>query len=510
MNRFDRLPHIAERYARRAARHRVDGSWPDRSLPGALRAAVADHPDQRWVFAAEDRSETTTTLATLHGKAEAFGRRLVGAAAGQDTVVGVLVPNSAGAVTAFHGALLAGCAAFPISMREGEESLRQLLRGVGVAHVVLAAGDDRRARWAAAGGAAVWFSAADGTIAGAGPAGALPEVADGVHVLSYTSGSTSEPKIVAHTDAQLLAESMSLRQVFDAWGTILVPSPAGHISGILHLFTLPLLRAGDVVAMGRWDAAHAVALCRAHGAESLAGTSLYFHTMAEVAADLGGLRGGIAGGGPVAPSLVRRLDARGIRLVRSYGSTEHPTISQSMPTDPVDARADTDGAPCIGVDVRLDPVTGEILSIGPDAMAGYLDPDLDAASHAGEWLRTGDIGRIDGAGRLTIADRVKDVVIRSGENISAKEVEDVLHEWPAIVEAAVVGVPDPEYGERACAFLSVAGAAVGLAELRAFLAGSRLEKFKWPEHVVLVDEFPRTPSGKVRKQILRDGWRVPA
>jgi acyl-CoA synthetase (AMP-forming)/AMP-acid ligase II len=505
VNRFDRLPHIAARYAARAERYRATGEWPDRTLGAALRAAVARDPGQRWVFCAADRSETATTLAELAERAEAFARALVAAGATGDSVVGILVPNSAGAVTAFHGAQLAGAVAFPISIREGEESLRHLLDTVGVAHVVVAEGDARRAEWVRRAGAIVWPVSPDGTVATPASSADLPRVEDGVHVISYTSGSTSTPKIVAHTDAQLLAESAGLEQVFEAWGTILVPSPVGHITGILHLLTLPLLRPGDVVSMERWDAEHAVDLCRRHGAEATAGTSLYFHAMSRIAEDLGGLRGGMAGGGPVTPALVRRLDAQGIRVVRAYGSTEHPTISQSLAADPVEGRADTDGRLCPGVEIRLDPDTGEILSRGPDSMAGYLDPELDAASHVGEWLRTGDVGRIDADGRLTIADRVKDLVIRGGENISAKEVEDVLGEWREIVEVAVVGVPDPAYGERACAFVTAARP-IDLDDVRGYLAGTRLEKFKWPEHLVLLDEFPRTASGKVRKQSLRETW----
>jgi acyl-CoA synthetase (AMP-forming)/AMP-acid ligase II len=277
-----------------------------------------------------------------------------------------------------------------------------------------------------------------------------------------------------------------------------------------------MVRPGDVISMDRWSAEGAVELCRRHGAETLAGTSLYFHAMGSVAQDLGGVRGGIAGGGPVAPAIVRSLDQDGIRLVRAYGSTEHPTITQSLPNDPLAARALTDGRPCQGVELRLldehgvevpAGVAGEIFSRGPDAMAGYLDAATDAECYSeDDWFRTGDIGTVDVDGRLTISDRVKDIIIRGGENISAKEVEDALHDWSAIEEVAVIGVPDPQYGERGCAFLIPAAGVITVAEMRAYLAGTPLEKYKWPEFVVVVDGFPRTASGKVRKQTLREQW----
>jgi len=234
---------------------------------------------------------------------------------------------------------------------------------------------------------------------------------------------------------------------------------------------------------------------------------------------MGGLKGGVAGGGPVAPIIVQRAEREaGIRIVRSYGSTEHPTISQTLPNDPVELRANTDGRLCEGVEVRiLDPATGEelpigqsgeIVSRGPDAMAGYLEPDRDAEFYTPDgWFRTSDVGRLDAEGYLTITDRIKDLIIRGGENISAKEVEDVIHQWDLVQEVVVVGVPDATYGERACAFIVPRGGGPqDLEGLRGYLATTRLEKFKWPEFLRIRDTLPRTPSGKVSKQVLREEW----
>jgi acyl-CoA synthetase (AMP-forming)/AMP-acid ligase II len=142
-------------------------------------------------------------------------------------------------------------------------------------------------------------------------------------------------------------------------------------------------------------------------------------------------------------------------------------------------------------------------------MAGYMDPELDAEFYSAEgWFRTGDVAALDPEGRLTILDRIKDIIIRGGENISAKEVEDVIAGWSQVSEVSVIGVPDEDYGERTCAFLSTAGDAVDLDQVREFLGRTRLEKFKWPERLVIVDDFPRTASGKVRKQTLREHWRA--
>jgi acyl-CoA synthetase (AMP-forming)/AMP-acid ligase II len=528
VNRFDEIPHIAARYRRRRERYAGTGLWPSETLRSSFEKAVVSHPGQNWTFAVGDE-EIRLTMAELADAAYAFGRLLAGIGPDpQDPVVAIALANSPGAFTAFHGAQLAQQVAFPVSMREGRESLGELLEAVGVNGLVVAASDKERIGWGrdyVASGvlARLWLVDDRGQVHAdqTGESNAADTVPgpdeDGVHLISYTSGSTRRPKVVLHTDAQLLAESLSTKAILDAWGTVLVPSPVGHITGILHLLVIPLLRPADVVSMDRWSADLAVDLCRRLGAECVAGTSLYYQAMRSVSADLGGLRGGLAGGGPVAPLIVERLDQEiGARLVRAYGSTEHPSITQSLPSDPLFDRAFTDGRTCPGVELRvIDPLGqpvppgtgGEILSRGPDSMAGYLDPDLDAQScDEDDWLRTGDVGVLDDAGRLTISDRVKDIVIRGGENISAKEVEDLVHEWDLIEEACVIGVPDATYGERVCLYVR-ARCRVTLEDLRAFLSTTRLEKYKWPEYLVALDEdFPRSASGKVRKQSLRDSW----
>jgi acyl-CoA synthetase (AMP-forming)/AMP-acid ligase II len=148
---------------------------------------------------------------------------------------------------------------------------------------------------------------------------------------------------------------------------------------------------------------------------------------------------------------------------------------------------------------------GEIVSRGPELFTGYTDVDLDKESFLpGGWFRTGDIGRLDADGYLTITDRKKDVIIRGGENIASKEVEDLLTQHPDIVEAAVVGKPDERYGERVAAFLRVRDDAhVDLDVIRQHFARSGVARQKTPEHLELTVDFPRTPSGKVRKIDLR-------
>jgi non-ribosomal peptide synthetase component E (peptide arylation enzyme) len=225
------------------------------------------------------------------------------------------------------------------------------------------------------------------------------------------------------------------------------------------------------------------------------------------------------GGASVPPTTIERADALGWRAARGYGASEHPTSTSGRDDDPLDARARTDGAPTRGAHVRIVDDEGRdlppghdggILTVGPKACAGYLDPahDLDAFTEDG-WLRSGDVGHLDGGGRLVVTDRRKDLIIRGGENISSREVEDVLVRHPALVEAAVVAQPDERYGERACAFVRVRpGATFTLEDARAHFVAEGVSRTKTPERVEVVEDLPRSPTGKVRKADLRARLRA--
>ena len=219
----------------------------------------------------------------------------------------------------------------------------------------------------------------------------------------------------------------------------------------------------------------------------------------------------------MAGALIRRADGFGIGAFRCYGSSEHPTISSGRPEDPLHKRADTDGRICPGTEVRIVDddgrdvaigEAGEILTRGPEVFSGYTNAEFTRASMADGWFRTGDVGRLDADGYLTITDRKKDIIVRGGENISSKEVEDVLSAHPAIAEAAAVGAPDETYGERVCAFVVVnPGRRFDLADAAAHFADCGLARQKTPERIVVVSELPRTASGKIQKHVLREQLR---
>jgi acyl-CoA synthetase (AMP-forming)/AMP-acid ligase II len=211
------------------------------------------------------------------------------------------------------------------------------------------------------------------------------------------------------------------------------------------------------------------------------------------------------GGAPIPAAVADRAHRMGISLARAYGSTEHPSMTAGSHDDPPAKRLHTDGRPLPGVEIRLD-AEGQIWSRGPDLFVGYNDPALDEEAFDGQgWYATGDIGVVDADGYLTITDRLKDVIIRGGENISAAEVEEILARIPSVAEVAVVAAPDPRLGEHGCAFVrpQPGQQPPDLEEVRRVLAAAGLGRQKWPEELRVVDNFERTPSGKIKKYVLR-------
>jgi acyl-CoA synthetase (AMP-forming)/AMP-acid ligase II len=270
--------------------------------------------------------------------------------------------------------------------------------------------------------------------------------------------------------------------------------------------------------MQSWDAALAASLIDRHAVTSSAGAPVQLTGLldqqAKGTATLATLREFLTGAAPVPPSLIRRADAAGITAYRSYGSSEHPTVTTGTIADSLDRRAATDGRLVAGNEVRVvDPDgrdvpagrDGEILTRGPELFTGYTEAALNAAAFLpGRWFRTGDVGRLDADGYLTVTDRLKDIIIRGGENISSREVEDLLITHPAIADVAVIPAPDPVMGERVCAVVVTRpGFSFDVDEARAHFAAAGAARQKTPEAIVLMDELPRTPSGKVRKDVLR-------
>jgi acyl-CoA synthetase (AMP-forming)/AMP-acid ligase II len=342
----------------------------------------------------------------------------------------------------------------------------------------------------------------------AGPADVDP---DAPVLIGFTSGTTRDPKGVVHSHRTIGFETRQLNYMYPTGGPPQITgTPVGHFIGMLNAFLIPLMREHPVHLLDVWDPGEVVRLMRDEGL-GVTGGATYFLTSVldhrDFTPDLVGLMpfAGL-GGSSVPVAVTERATRLGIKVFRSYGSTEHPSITGSLLDEPEVKRNTTDGRPLPGVEIRLDD-DGQIISRGPDCCIGYTDPSLTAAAFDAEgWYHTGDVGVLDEDGYLTITDRISDIIIRGGENISAQEIEELLLGMEAVAEVAVVAEPDERLGEHAAAVVSVREGmgAPTLGQVREHLAASGLSRQKWPESIREVREFPRTPSGKIQKFRLRE------
>ena len=351
----------------------------------------------------------------------------------------------------------------------------------------------------------------------------LPTVdANAVKLLLYTSGTTGRPKAVLHSHNSL-ARAMGFSS--DWWKVaprekILMPSPVTHISGYANGLELPFFAGTCSILMENWDAAQAVSLIEEHGVSGTIAATPFLRELALAAEaqdrSLPTLRFFACGGAAVPPETIRHANAQFGRTVafRAYGSSEAPLVTPGIgDSDPGEVAASSDGR-VADYEVRtvdgsgnvLPPgEEGELLVRGPALFLGYANPEDNADAFDAEgFFRTGDVGIVTADGILTITGRKKDLIIRGGENISAKEIEDALHRHPAIREAAVVAMPHERLGEGICAVaIPEDQPGATLAKLTAFLAEQGLARQKCPERLVWVRSLPVTPSGKVRKDLLR-------
>ena len=356
---------------------------------------------------------------------------------------------------------------------------------------------------------------------------ALPTVdPDAIKLLLYTSGTTGRPKAVLHSHNTLdrVAQFGFRHSGLGAGEVTLMPSPVTHISGFAAGLEKPFAAGSRTVLMETWNAAEAVELIDRFQVSSTVAATPFLHELCDAAAASGrtlpSFRRFACGGAAVPADLVRSANGRLAHpcAFRVYGSSEVPLATQGcLPEDDPELAATTDGKP-LDYDLQIvdDAGTavaaghdGEILARGPAMFLGYLDPAQTAEAITDDgFFRTGDIGHLTADGALVITGRKKDLIIRGGENISAKEIEDVLTAHAAIREAAVVAMPHPRLGEGVCAFLVPAGAArPDLPAIAAIVAAAGLARQKCPERIAYVTDLPRTASGKVRKDVLRTDAR---
>jgi acyl-CoA synthetase (AMP-forming)/AMP-acid ligase II len=509
-----------------------EGFYSARTWPDVLAESCVSGASATVVYAGVDGARLVTTVGEIHTLAQRVAAALQGRGVRPGDAVAVQLPNGIEASVAYEAVLLAGAVLVPIVHIYGPNEVRFILeqsgakilvqpdrwRSIDYADRVAAYSDISTLEQVVVVGDAVPADASawDELVATASEYTRPTGHADDIALLIYTSGTTSAPKGVQHSHNSLLAEQRSAPQYLGAGDDAvqLVSFPPGHIAGVGSVLR-PLLHGQDTVYMDTWDPALAVELIARHRVTATSGTPFHLTGMldlGDVAGKLATMREFLIGAATVPEDLVRRAADVGISTYRCYGSTEQPTITSGSATDPEAARLGTDGSPLPGVRVRIvdeaggDVPTGtdgEVVTRGPDQFVGYRDASLNASAFTADgWMRTGDLGHLDADGRLTITDRIKDVVIRAGETISSGQLEDVLVTHPAVVEGAIVAAPDPRYGEVVAAVV-VPVPGIDLDSIRDHFAKSGLAKQKTPQRLAVVDALPRTALGKIRKAELR-------
>lgn len=345
----------------------------------------------------------------------------------------------------------------------------------------------------------------------ADPAGLPPAPSADAEWVYFSSGTTAEPKGVRHTDVSLIASANAMieRSGFGDGDVYPIAWPFAHIGGI-SMLVCAMRRQMQLVLFDSFDPATIAERMATHRPTILGSAQPFFRAYLDAQLAHGAqplfpdVRAFTAGGAPTPPEMVREIaEVFGLPGVQqAYGLTEFPIATAAEPDDPPEVMLHSVGRPPSGVEIRI--VDGEIRLRGPQCFAGYVDASLDADAFDDEgWVRTGDLGSIDDQGRLHVTGRLKDVIIRNAENISALEIEDVLLRHPAIVDVAVIGLPDARTGERVCALLVTDGSPLDVDAVAEHCIAEGLARFKCPEQVELVDQLERNGMGKLVKQAIR-------
>ncbi|END0415637.1 medium-chain fatty-acid--CoA ligase [Escherichia coli] len=345
---------------------------------------------------------------------------------------------------------------------------------------------------------------------------------DELAAVLFTSGTEGLPKGVMLTHNNILAsERAYCARLNLTWQDVfMMPAPLGHATGFLHGVTAPFLIGARSVLLDIFTPDACLALPEQQRCTCMLGATPFVYDLLNVLekqpADLSALRFFLCGGTTIPKKVARECQQRGIKLLSVYGSTESSPHAVVNLDDPLSHFMHTDGYAAAGVEIKvvddarktLPPgCEGEEASRGPNVFMGYFDePELTARALDEEgWYYSGDLCRMDEAGYIKITGRKKDIIVRGGENISSREVEDILLQHPKIHDACVVAMSDERLGERSCAYvvLKAPHHSLSLEEVVAFFSRKRVAKYKYPEHIVVIEKLPRTTSGKIQKFLLR-------
>ena len=535
-NRFDPAAH--------ARSMRAGGFWVDKNFDQFLQATIAATPDKLALLAdradrAEARRFSYAELGDLIARAAAALRRLD---VGPGDVISVQLPNWWEFAVIALAAFRVGAVVNPLMpiFREHElgymlgfaetkllivpksfrgfdhEAMAQALRPKlpKLQHVLVVDGEG------ATSFDQVLLSGSERL--GPPPAGEIGALAaDQMAVLMFTSGTTGSPKGVMHCLNTLLACNIALAGRFDldAGDTMLVCSPLGHMTGFAAGMLLGLKIGASVIFQDVWEPKRGIAIMANEGVTYSAGAATFLADMCEAvaagAAKPARLRKFLCAGAPIPPALIdrvyRELD---LKVCSLWGMTESLSSTLTEPERALEKSSKTDGRPLAGVAVKVLRMDGSLAPVGEKGLLkvrgaqmclGYYKREDMEPFDAEGWFDTGDMAYMDDEGYIRIDGRIKDIIIRGGENVPVFDIENLLFKHPAVLSAAIVGYPDPRLGERACAFVVLRpGQTLDLAGVQALMTEHKVAKQYWPERVEIVTDLPKTPAGKVQKYQLRE------
>jgi O-succinylbenzoate-CoA ligase len=433
-------------------------------------------------------------------------------------VVATMLPNSVEMVLTLFAAWRIGAAVTPINPVLTADEARYQLEDSAAKILIADTASSEKLR-----GTGIRIVPLDEVTTLEGPAPPLRADHDDLALLIYTSGTTGRPKGVMLDHANLTAMTDQIVAVLDLDPStrVLLVLPLFHVNGIMASVVGPLAAGGSTVILDRFDPKTFWSQVERHRPTYFSAVPtiyLFLNSLPpDVAPDLSSLRFVVCGAAPMPADAIHEFERRyGVPVVEGYGLSEGTVASTINPLHGT-RKPGTVGPPIPGQEVAIaddqgrhlpQGEVGEVVIRGPNIMRGYLGkPDATAETLAGGWLHTGDIGYLDDDGYLVLVDRKKDLIIRGGENIYPKEIEGVLYQHPAVLEAAVVGRPDPVYGEQPVAYVSLRPDAHAAPDSLIEHCRASLAKFKVPGRVYILDSLPKNTIGKIVKGPLRDAAR---
>lgn len=519
----------------RARLYRESGQWRADTIPRLVSAVAAAAPDK---LAVRDASGAGLSYAALEEQSNRLAGFLASRGVGKGDIVTVCLPNRCETVVVFFAVMKLGAAVNPMPTTYGRADLAFVVNKCGSAALFIP-GRFRNVDFTAVVKAldaeipnevaivrvgegdhdvGVPFAAA---ITHEPLATPTPMQADDPVAVLFTSGTESRPKGAVHTHNTILFCERVLSQALGLGreDIAFMASPITHTTGFMHGVVMTLTTGGTLSLLDVFQGTVAADQMRAHRCTWTMGATPFLGDVAEALAETGkrlpDLRYYLCGGAPIPEDLVKRSADLGLRVMSIYGSTESPPHTMVHPEDPPSNAWQSDGRPFAGIEVRIVSPEGEPLPVGaigeewsrgPNTFIGYLgEPELTRKDLDQDgWYHSGDLARCLPDGSIRIAGRLKDIIVRGGQNISGREVEDYLVSHPAVQSAAVVGIPHPRLGETSCAVVVTRpGCGLTLEELSDYLLAKGIARFKLPERLEVWPNLPTTPSGKIQKFVIR-------